>query len=94
MEEATVKEWTGDVLITQHDPSQGRSGTQARWAQVGPVTPYCTTDSCVCVFYKQRGSGRVGYRMASSDSARFITVELAGKQVWDSRTELPNAVGK
>ena len=81
---------TGEhATIVQHCAVFGRIETAVRTFQVSDVKPYAQYDLSVTVtFQEPRKRRRASYTMHSEDT-RYLTIEVRGAVVYDSRQHVP-----
>jgi hypothetical protein len=78
-----------NALIVQHCAVFGRLEAAARTFEVGPVKPYGESPCSVTVaFTRPKQRGRHTFTIVP-DNRRYLTIEVAGKVVYDSRQDVP-----
>lgn len=83
-----VREGTHADLVS-HCSVFGRSVTPVRWFRVGEARPYAQYARSVDVFFIEPRKRKKYVMQAHEGGPRFITIEVQGQTVYDSRTEVP-----
>jgi len=77
------------ALIVQHCAVAGRIETPVRRFSVLAVAPYAQHPCSVTVEFKEpHKRGSFVYTMVPDDT-RYLTIEMAGRVVYDSRADVP-----
>ena len=80
---------TPQILIVMHCAVSGRLAFLARKYSVGPVRPYAQHPVSVSVWYTPPRARRPTGFTITPDNIRFLTIEVDGRVVYDSRADVP-----
>ncbi len=80
--------FTKAVIVT-HCAVLGRKETAVRAYRIGPVAPYAQYEKHVFIYFYEPKRRTFRFYGVSNDNRTFLTVEVAGRTVYDSRTEVP-----
>jgi hypothetical protein len=84
----------GPATLVQHCAVYGRLETPVRWFEVGEVRPYAQHPVSVDVtFIKPRKRTRAYYTI-KPENYRYLTAEVGGRVVYDSRADVPCDMAK
>jgi hypothetical protein len=89
-----IREHTGPALIVQHCAVMHRLETPVRWFRVGQPRPYAQHPASVCVGFKKPRKRVPHYYTITPDNIRYLTIEVGGRVVYDSRQEVPCDMAK
>jgi hypothetical protein len=90
-----MREYSGQATIVFHSAVFGRSTQQVRWFQVSEVEPRAQDERSVTVrFLEPRKRRRCYTTLQASDYSRYLTIEVNGATVYDSRQDVPIDMGK
>ena len=80
--------FTKAVIVT-HCALLGRKETAVRAYCIDPVKPYAQYEKSVFIKFLEPKRRRKRRYEVMEDNRTFLTVEVAGRTVYDSRTEVP-----
>jgi len=79
----------GYATIVQHCAVFGRIETVVREFRVGEVRPYAQYPCSVSVRFVEPRKRRPACYTMTPDNTRYLTVEAAGRTLYDSRQDVP-----
>lgn len=78
-----------NAVIIQHCAVMGRLATPARAYQVSAPRPVTRTQTGITVSFIKPRQRRSAYYQITSDNLRYLTIEVGGHVVYDSRHDIP-----
>ena len=82
------------AIIVQHCAVFGRLETPVRSFRVGEACPYAQHPCSITVsFQRPRGRRWSAFRIVPDD-IRYLTIEIGGREVYDSREDVPCDMAK
>jgi hypothetical protein len=87
-------ECTGSALIVQHCAVFGRLEKPVRWFKTCEPRPYAQYPVSVAVLFKEPKKRKTYFFTIVPDNLRYLTVEVKGEIVYDSRKDVPCDMGK
>lgn len=88
-EAAPVLRAGGPARLVQHSAVFGRMETEVREFRVGDVYPYGESSRSVGIDFVEPGKSQHYAFTMRTDGERYLTVEMAGQTVYDSRIDVP-----
>lgn len=77
------------AVIVQYCAMTGRLETPVRRFSVLAVASYAQYPYSVTVEFRERGKPRPTFFTVLPDDTRYLTIEVAGQEVYDSRADVP-----
>jgi hypothetical protein len=84
----------GQATIVQHCAVFGRLETPVRKFEIRDVAPHAQHAVSVCVVFTKPGKRSSMFITVIPDNIRYLTVEVGGETVYDSRIEVPCDMAK
>jgi hypothetical protein len=79
----------GSALLVHHSAVVGWSEIPVCWFKVERVAGYAPQERAVAVSYRELGRRPTRRTHVVADNVRYLTVEVAGQVVYDSRWDVP-----
>src|SRR5262245_32836749 len=83
-----------NAVIIQHCAVMGRLETRVRTYAISDPRPMTRTQTGVNVSFMKPRHRRAAYYRILSDNLRYLTIEVAGQVVYDSRQDIPCDMGE